>query len=218
MTNRIAVLGGSFNPPTVAHLRLMQAGMNAIDACAGIFVPTGYEYVAKKMRKKHCAEDVLSESLRVEMLESFREEDDRVVVSQVRLVRDDVSFDYDMLCALQEDYPDSELYFIIGSDKLYPLPRWYCVNELLARFRVLVGKRSADDIERIKEIKPYLADPLGCLHRVFRAGGNQRNQLHPVPRTAAPRRRFRARAGHARRVAADAERWKGTDEQHHQFP
>ncbi len=158
MTNRIAVLGGSFNPPTVAHLRLMQAGMNAIDACAGIFVPTGYEYVAKKMRKQHCAEDVLSESLRVEMLESFREEDDRIVVSQVRLIRDDISFDYDMLCALQEDYPDSELYFIIGSDKLYPLPRWYCVNELLARFRVLVGKRSADDIERIKEIKPYLAD------------------------------------------------------------
>ena len=55
MTNRIAVMGGSFNPPTVAHLRLMQAAMNAIDACAGIFVPTGYEYVAEKMRKHHCA-------------------------------------------------------------------------------------------------------------------------------------------------------------------
>ncbi len=158
MTNRIAVMGGSFNPPTVAHLRLMQAGMDAIDACAGIFVPTDHEYVAKKMRKLRRPQDVMSESLRVEMLESFKEEDGRIVVSQLRLLRDDVSFDYDMLCALQQDCPDSELYFIVGSDKLYPLPRWYRVNDLLARFHVLVARRSVDDIEKIKEIKPYIAE------------------------------------------------------------
>lgn len=58
---------------------------------------------------------------------------------------------------MQREYPDSELYFIVGSDKLYPLPRWYRVDDLLARFRVLVAKRSADDLEKIKEVKPYLA-------------------------------------------------------------
>ena len=158
MTNRIAVMGGSFNPPTVAHLRLMQAGMDAIDACAGIFVPTSHEYVAKKMRKQRCPEDALSESLRVEMLESFRKLDGRIVVSRLQLLREGIGFDYDMLCALQQDYPDSELYFIVGSDKLYPLPRWYRVNDLLAQFHILVARRSADDIEKIKETKPYLAD------------------------------------------------------------
>lgn len=158
MTNRIAVMGGSFNPPTVAHLRLMQAGMDAIDACAGIFVPTSHEYVVKKMRKQRCPQDVLSESLRVEMLESFKEQDSRIVVSQLRLLRDDISFEYDMLNCLQQDYPDSELYFIVGSDKLYPLPRWYRVDELLARFHVLVARRSEDSIEKIKEVKPYLAE------------------------------------------------------------
>ena len=158
MTNRIAVYGGRFNPPTIAHLRLMQAGMDAIDACAGIFVPTSHEYVVKKMRKQRCPQDVLSESLRVEMLESFKEQDSRIVVSQLRLLRDDISFEYDMLDALQQDYPDSELYFIVGSDKLYPLPRWYRVNELLARFHVLVARRAEDSIEKIKEVKPYLAE------------------------------------------------------------
>ena len=47
----------------------------------------------------------------------------RDIRGELRLLRDDVSFDYDMLCALQQDCPDSELYFIVGSDKLYPLPR-----------------------------------------------------------------------------------------------
>ena len=158
MTNRIAVMGGSFNPPTVAHLKLMQAAMDAIDACAGIFVPTSHEYVARKMRKQHCPEAVLSESLRVEMLESFCREDGRIAVSQLQMVKGGMGFDYDMLCALQQDNPDSELYFIVGSDKLYPLPRWYRVNDLLARFRVLVARRREDDLEKIKEAKPYLKE------------------------------------------------------------
>lgn len=40
MSNRIVVMGGSFNHPTVAHFVLMQAAIEAIDARMGIFVPT----------------------------------------------------------------------------------------------------------------------------------------------------------------------------------
>ena len=158
MTNRIAVMGGSFNPPTVGHLRLMQAALDAIDACAGIFVPTSHEYVERKMRKLRCPRDVMSESLRLEMLESFREADERISVSRLQMVRGGIGFDYDMLTELQRENPDSELYYIIGSDKLYPLPRWYRVSDLLAKFRILVARRSQDDIERIKAAKPCLAD------------------------------------------------------------
>ena len=48
MTNRIVVMGGSYNPPTIAHLKLMLAAVEAVDACQGIFVPTAHEYVAKR--------------------------------------------------------------------------------------------------------------------------------------------------------------------------
>lgn len=40
MMNNIVVMGGSFNPPTRAHLQLMKAAIEAVDACQGIFVPT----------------------------------------------------------------------------------------------------------------------------------------------------------------------------------
>ena len=158
MTNRIAVMGGSFNPPTVAHFRLMQAAMDAVDACAGVFVPTSHEYVERKLRKQHCPQDVMSENLRVEMLESFRELDGRILVSRLQMARGGIGFDYDMLTVLQREYPDSELYFIVGSDKLYPLPRWYRVGDLLAQFRILVARRSGDDLEHIKAVRPYLAE------------------------------------------------------------
>lgn len=37
MMNIIVVYGGSFNPPTVAHLRLLLAVVEAVDALKGAF-------------------------------------------------------------------------------------------------------------------------------------------------------------------------------------
>ena len=51
MKNRVVVMGGSFNPPTRAHLLLMEAALEMFDACQGIFVPQAQEYVVKKMKR-----------------------------------------------------------------------------------------------------------------------------------------------------------------------
>lgn len=157
MTNRIVVMGGSYNPPTVAHLKLMQAAMDAVDACQGIFVPTAHDYVAKKMKKQRCPQDVLSESIRVAMLETFCRRDERLSVSRLQMLKTERGYDYEMLEEIQTDFPDAEIYFVTGSDKLYVLPRWHRIDELLARFHILVAKRGEDDLEKIKEIRPFLA-------------------------------------------------------------
>ena len=48
MMDKSVVMGGSFNPPTRAHVQLMEYAIETIDACRGIFVPTAHDYVAKK--------------------------------------------------------------------------------------------------------------------------------------------------------------------------
>ena len=56
--SRIIVMGGSFNPPTIAHLKLMQSAIaqlskeNPLDDIRGIFVPSSDAYVRRKMSKK----------------------------------------------------------------------------------------------------------------------------------------------------------------------
>ena len=162
MANRIVVMGGSFNPPTIAHLRLMKAAIEAVDACQGIFVPTAHDYVSKKMKRQRCPQDTLSEEIRLEMLESFCKEDDRLKISRIQMDRTQRGYDYEMLVDLQEEHPDDVLYFVTGSDKLYVLPRWHRIDELLAQFRVLVAQRGEDDMEKIKEIRPYLAEHWGA--------------------------------------------------------
>lgn len=151
-------MGGSFNPPTRAHLGLMIAAMDAVDACQGIFVPTAHDYVARKMKRQRCPQDTLSESIRLAMLESFCKVDSRISVSRIQMLKTERGYDYEMLEEIQTDFPDAEVYFVTGSDKLYVLPRWHRVDELLEKFRILVARRGEDDLEKIKEVRPYLAE------------------------------------------------------------
>lgn len=157
MKNRIVVLGGSFNPPTIAHLKLMKAAVKAVDARLGIFVPTSFEYVARKMKRRKAPQDTLSNKIRLQMLESFCK-DENLTVDRLQMAYDEIRYDYEMLTELQEKYPQDQLYFVTGSDKLYVLPRWHRIDEFLRDFCVLVAKRGEDDLEEIKKIRPYLAE------------------------------------------------------------
>ena len=156
--NRIVVMGGSFNPPTRAHLQLMEAALDAVGACQGIFVPTSHDYVAKKMKRQKCPQDILSESIRVAMLQSFCKTDRRISVSRIQMLKTGGGYDYEMLEEIQADNPDAEIYFVTGSDKLYILPRWHRIDELLDKFIILVARRGDDDLGIIKTIHPYLVE------------------------------------------------------------
>ena len=56
-----------------------------------------------------------------------------------------------MLEAIQKEYPETELYFVTGSDKLVVLPRWHRIDEFLERFGILVARRGEEDMEKIKD-------------------------------------------------------------------
>ena len=47
---KIVIMGGSFNPPTLAHYMLMKYAIEAIDATHGYFVPVSDTYLRRKMR------------------------------------------------------------------------------------------------------------------------------------------------------------------------
>lgn len=46
-------MGGSFNPPTLAHYRLMKEAIDALDADIGFFVPVSDAYLRRKMHHSH---------------------------------------------------------------------------------------------------------------------------------------------------------------------
>lgn len=159
---RIVIMGGSFNPPTIAHYRLMKTAMDTIGADRGVFVPTATQYVFKKLKRQGCPGDTLSSDLRVEMLNSLCRRDERLEVSTWQIDREKetgtVGKDFYVLEAMQEKYPDAKIFFVVGSDKLYALPSWHRATDFVEKFKILVALRGEDDPEVIKTAQPFVAE------------------------------------------------------------
>ena len=139
-SSKIVVMGGSFNPPTIAHLRLMQAAMDGIGARNGVFVPVSHAYLKRKMRKAEDTRVCLSERMRLEMLATFCQVDERISVSDAEYgtvtvrVRDTIS-------SLLARHPDAEVYFVVGADKAGMFARWNASGDFDGRFHLMAFER-----------------------------------------------------------------------------
>lgn len=140
-TMKIVVMGGSFNPPTIAHLKLICAAMDGIGAQKGIFVPSNHTYVKIKMRRAKHPDEVYSEEIRKSMIEAMCTEDVRLEVDTVEYTREKGKT-YETMEHIQTRYPDAELYFVVGGDKLNVLSKWHRWREFMEHFRFVVFGRS----------------------------------------------------------------------------
>lgn len=137
-------MGGSFNPPTAAHHILMQKAIDALDADKGIFVPVSDAYLRRKMRRSH-PPMVLSPEMRIKMLESMCT-DSRMTVSDIEIGTIEART-VPTLMDLQKEYPDAEIYFLMGSDKLDLLEHLAGKRHFLDMFKVALYSRDKTGIE-----------------------------------------------------------------------
>lgn len=172
---RIVVLGGSFNPPTSAHLNLMIEAINELNAEFGLFVPSSDNYVQRKMTKQSKDKIVYSELARYQMLSAL---DDKLFALYIRewvswkthpimidiceYGDDGRGHTYDTLMKIQSQYPEYEIVFILGSDKLAILPKWHKNDALLEQFHFAVITRGQSEqkalmqtIENDKKLKGF---------------------------------------------------------------
>lgn len=160
MNETIVVMGGSFNPPTLAHQRLLLGAVNELHADRGIFVPSSHTYVSIKMRRAKRPKEVLRESVRLEMLNAMCEDDARLEVNDCEFHRTEKGYTYESMETIQEKYPDATLYFLAGGDKVSVISRWHRIREFLERFQILIVKRDGDDPETALRENPFLSQHL----------------------------------------------------------
>ncbi len=144
----IAVFGGSFNPPTVAHINLAKQvleEMNEIEKV--IFIP-----VSTKYNKKGLASD----EDRFNMLQRICNSQKKLEVSDLELKSKRQLYTIETLKIIEEQNPGKEIYFIIGTDNLKELETWYKPDELLKSFKIIVLDRGEDNTENIIEKSEFL--------------------------------------------------------------
>ena len=147
---RIVMLGGSFNPPTIAHFLLLQSALDGAQADLGLYVPSCGPYVRKKRSMSDHPEEVFSDEDRLAMLRAMCESDSRMAVCEEEMsIQTPSSRSYRTMRDVQRQYPDPqpEVCFIFGADKLSDLPNWRSFPKMTRDFRLVIFHREGFDIE-----------------------------------------------------------------------
>ena len=143
---RVGLLGGTFNPPHVAHLVCAQEALLQLGLDRVLLVPAGVP-PHKEVEAEPGAEH------RIAMCEAAVAGDDRLGVSRADADRTGPAYTVELLRGLRAAAPEDELTFIVGGDMAYSLPAWREPAEVLALARLAIaereGVRRADIAERL---------------------------------------------------------------------
>ncbi len=136
---KIGLMGGSFNPIHERHLEMASCALKEAKLDRVLFLPTG-----NPPHKKTGLEEA-----------EHRYEMTRLAVSgitgfepcRVELERKGTIYTVDTLAILKKQYPNAELYYIIGEDTFFDLPNWRKPDKVFELTRFLVCRRDTHDPE-----------------------------------------------------------------------
>lgn len=134
---RLGIFGGTFDPPHIGHMIVAQDVLEALDLDRMLFIPA-----ATPPHKTPGAQ--VEGALRLEMTESALGGDPRFAVSDLEFQREGPSWSVDTLRKLREEFPDTELFFVIGADQLAGFAQWKEPAEVARLARLVVMGRAGE--------------------------------------------------------------------------
>ena len=133
---RIVVFGGSFDPIHEGHLQSARCVLSAMDPDLLLVMPSG------NPPYKHCA---ASPEDRWRMVVCACAGDPRLVPSRLEIDRSGTVYTKDTLTALNKNYPEAKLFFVLGADALLKASEWHGVRDVIAQCTFAVLPRPGID-------------------------------------------------------------------------
>lgn len=216
---RIGVYGGTFNPIHRGHLTAARAAADALGLEKVLLIPDNLPPHKALPAGSATGED------RLEMCRLTAGEVPGMEVLDLELRRSGPSYTSDTLAELHAQYPDDELWLLVGSDMFLSLQEWHEPERILSLAGIAAFHRTrGDETERFAQQKANLEQIYGArvallenpdvveissteLRVPARAGAGEelshrgRLRLRPAPR--ALRYARRPQAPHARGAAPD---------------
>jgi len=138
----IGILGGSFNPPHLAHLVCASEAAAQLGLDRVLLTP-----VATAPHKE--AEQDPGAEVRLELCRLAIAGDERLGVCDLEVLRGGPSYTVDTLRELHARTPEDDLTFIVGGDIALGLPSWHEPEAVLDLARLAVAERSGTGREEI---------------------------------------------------------------------
>ena len=151
---KIGVYGGTFNPPHLGHVTAARAVFELLKLDLLLVVPD------RQPPHKTLPEGSPTPEQRLEMTRLAAEQlglGDKVRVLDVELKREGRSYTSDTLKALREQYPEDELWLLMGTDMFLTLQAWHTPEEILSLAGIAAfGRTEADTEELFSAQRDYL--------------------------------------------------------------
>ena len=144
---RIGILGGTFNPIHIAHLRIAEEVRDRFDLAEVVFVP------AAVPPHKALAGD-LPFARRVEMVRRAVAGNPSFTVSDIEEKREGKSYSIDTVQAFRREHPDDELFFIIGSDSFLDFGSWRDYAAFFCCCNMVVVERPGAGVAALDKVLP----------------------------------------------------------------
>ena len=155
-THKIGLMCGTFDPPHIGHLILAQTALNQLQLDQILFLPVG--------DPTHKTTGTSADH-RLEMTQLAIVGNDKFEVSNLDAIRPEPHYTATLLPLIQQNYPESELWLLIGGDSLETFPNWHQPDQILdwCRLAVLPRLGYQVDIEEVTAQVPAISDHVDWL-------------------------------------------------------
>ena len=148
---RIALYGGSFNPPHLGHAEAAYTVYEELKPDKLLIIPDNIP------PHKEMEEGCPSAEERLELCRLAFSEIPNAEVSDIEIRRDGKSYTADTVEQLRAQYPGDELILVMGTDMLLCFEEWYRFEYLLSECRLAVLAREDNQelelLEKIRELE-----------------------------------------------------------------
>ena len=140
----VGVLGGTFDPPHKAHIKIAERSIEQFNLDQVVFIPSGNPWQKK---------DATSFKHRYEMTKILVEESKSFEISNLENSETKPSYTFETLNKLK--HPKEKLYFILGSDAAMNIKTWKNFELLPNYTNFLIALRSEDSIQKLDKNFPF---------------------------------------------------------------
>lgn len=152
----LIIFCGCFNPLTSAHYEVAKKAVDFIDDSYLVFVPACDNYLEK--HKHYKGKDVIDGNTRCSMITESYLYDDKVLVDSIETNANVWQKTMKTIYRIHNSYKSLNTYFIVGSDDVKHMAKWWNSNLLLEFTKCLVVQRNLENIkEEISKKLPNVA-------------------------------------------------------------
>ncbi|MBQ2926183.1 MAG: nicotinate (nicotinamide) nucleotide adenylyltransferase [Ruminiclostridium sp.] len=143
---KIGIYGGTFNPPHLGHMAAAQAAVAALQLDKLLLIPAAIP------PHKSLPEGTPDSAHRLEMTRKMGDAmllPGVVEVSAMELEREGKSYTADTLAAIREQYPDAQLWLMMGTDMFLTFHLWYHPEQIAQMAGLCAFGRTEQDGEEL---------------------------------------------------------------------